>query len=530
MKKSSKTAVLVSIIFALAQPLFSQVEVKKSYKVEDVTYTSTGLTKPWALKQKVDVNRDLVFHSEDEVKVYMGKVVQQLENTRMLEDVQASYELGEEQDGVVPVKFNIRVSDSNHILALPKPSYNSNDGLDFKIKAKDSNFLGLMNPFNVDLNTHWGTSDYPDDFSKFTMGLNFDYVFPFTIGPTHNSWSNDFSFSWPLDNYPEFKYATGLTVGVPFKNHSLNFNFTQSITRENDYMTYHDALFFTEYLSVSMPLTVGYFNDVVPISYTPSLSFTANWDFDGLDAANTSITGPTIAQNNSFGLSAVDWKENFRKGYSFSTNASVSYNFATQKIIPFVSIEAQYFSAAKYVGFNARAYGYYTYNDTPNNIGGKLRGVLDNQRTADGSRYALQTDTALQFTMELPIHIVTTDWMGWGYALFGSYDNLPGFFKGLFWLPHKIFPYLNFELQISPFIDIALTHNYITNRVFSLQDGFYTAGFEALIYPSKWKSYVVRISLGFDMGRRLFGDFIDTSWRDPNVKSYEFYFGLGLNF
>jgi outer membrane protein assembly factor BamA len=200
MKKSSKTAVLVSIIFALAQPLFSQVEVKKSYKVEDVTYTSTGLTKPWALKQKVDVNRDLVFHSEDEVKVYMGKVVQQLENTRMLEDVQASYELGEEQDGVVPVKFNIRVSDSNHILALPKPSYNSNDGLDFKIKAKDSNFLGLMNPFNVDLNTHWGTSDYPDDFSKFTMGLNFDYVFPFTIGPTHNSWSNDFSFSWPLDN------------------------------------------------------------------------------------------------------------------------------------------------------------------------------------------------------------------------------------------------------------------------------------------------------------------------------------------
>ena len=62
------------------------------------------------------------------------------------------------------------------------------------------------------------------------------------------------------------------------------------------------------------------------------------------------------------------------------------------------------------------------------------------------------------------------------------------------------------------------------------QNGFYSAGIEAIIFPSKWKSFTVRTSIGFDIGKYLFKDVINQEWRDPNIKGWEMFFGLGLHY
>ena len=62
----------------------------------------------------------------------------------------------------------------------------------------------------------------------------------------------------------------------------------------------------------------------------------------------------------------------------------------------------------------------------------------------------------------------------------------------------KIFKYLNFEFQLSPFFDAALIKNRGTGSNLNYKEGIYTGGLEALVYPEKWKSFVVRASLGVD--------------------------------
>ena len=88
---------------------------------------------------------------------------------------------------------------------------------------------------------------------------------------------------------------------------------------------------------------------------------------------------------------------------------------------------------------------------------------------------------------------------------------------------------LGFELQISPFVDFSLTKNRVTGRSFDIKDSFICAGVEFIVYPLKFKSLQVRASAGFDIGRLLLKNYIDTSWR-PNVSPYELSIGFGLHY
>lgn len=494
------------------------------YKIGDINYTSKGITKQSALKNSVEINTDMLFSSRKEVDDYSDNIVQQLMNKRIFDDVTKEGKENEpDENGIIKVDYDITVTESKNFLIFPKPNYSSNNGFELKIKLKDSNFLGFMNTLNVDLNTQFGTSSAPDDFSKVTLGTNFDYAYPFQLGPTNNTWNNDFAISWFIGDVPEFSYSTGITTSIPFSNNQLQVTFTQSIARKNSYETYGDALYLTENGKISLPLTLGYINDVIPLRYTPSINATYNWDFDGINPGNSNLKGPSISIGQDLAISSVNWKGNFRDGYSISLNHSIAYNFSSENIIPAISAEIQYFKAFKYVGINSRFFGYGMLNDNANNVGWRMRGILDNQSF-------LTTDAGLLLSIDVPIHIITTDWLGWAAAIFGPYDSQsPGVQK--FWsFPRKLFGALNFELQISPFIDIALTRNPVTGRVFSPKDGFYDAGIEILIFPTRFKNYIVRGSVGFDLGRTLFKDQVDMSWRNPNTKKFEISFGLGLNY
>ncbi|MBP5441852.1 MAG: hypothetical protein J6Y60_01290 [Treponema sp.] len=502
----------------------------KEYKIQNIKYDSKGITKDFALKRNVNVDYSKTFKTEEELKTYIDYLVQQLDNTRLLDDISYSYEILEEAEGFIPVEITIQVSDSSHFLIFPKPSYNSNTGFNIELAVKDTNFLGFMNTLNFDVNMDYNTNTTSDE--KITLGTNFNYNYPFSIGITDDTWTNKFSLNWTIGkSSPDLSYSTGIETAIPFGRNFLRTNFTQSLTLKDSYKDYGDSFYFTEYFGLSLPLTIGRINDMIPVNYTPSFDITYNWDADGINTSNGGLLGPSMAIRQTINVSTVNWKNNFREGYAFELYHYFSYNFYSRNFSPFLALSFSAFKAFKYAGINFRAYGYGVINDSQNNIGGRLRGIVDGQNYGDASLgQAMSTTLAMAFNLDIPIHIITTDWMGWGEALFGSYNDFSPAMQKLFWLPHKVFPYLDFELQISPFVDIGLTKNKATGRSLNPKDSFIDAGFEVLVYPTRFRSYVVRGSFGVDVGRKLFSSFLNTDWRDMNVKAYEISIGLGLHF
>lgn len=501
----------------------------QKYQISDVTYYSTGITKSNALQRAVSIDRTHVFETKEEFDAYVADITQQLENLRILESILAQPVLLTEQDGIIPVSLSFTVADSKHILALPKPSYDSNTGVEIKIKLKDSNFLGLLNTLNVDVNAAYSHSQEKDPY-RFSLGINFDYDYPFKIASTNDTWSNDFTFNWTFgETIPEFSYETGLTISVPFGIHFFNFNISQSIVRNDDYTSYGDDTYAVEKASFALPLTIGYIHKTTKVVYTPSINFVYNWDIDGIDPTNEDLASPFMNIAHSLSTERINWIGNFRKGYSLTGSQSFGWNFQTESFVPEVTLDVKLYKAFKYAGINTHAKAFFMLNSS-DKIGSELRGVRDNQYFADGSYYALKVPAALIFSLDMPVHIVTTHWLDWGYHLFGAYNDMNAVSRFFFWIPHKIFSYADFELQCSPFIDAALTRNKNHNTTFSIKDGFYDAGVEVLLYPAKWKSYVVRFSLGVDVGTKFLSKYIDTSWRDSSISPYEFMFGLGLHY
>lgn len=515
-----------------------------NYRLNEVYFLTNGVTKPSALKRKVKLDKSRIFKTESEIKEYLDNINQQLINTRLLETCNYTYTFVEKDQENYKCNVTFITSDSNHLLALPKPTLDSNKGLQIKVKLKDMNFLGFMSDLNFDFNyeNEFDSSTGATLFSgehKHSFGMNFQYDFPFTF-LLDNTWTNDLAFSWTIgSNLPEFSYATGLTTSIPIGIHSLNIGFVQSVIRNEDYIKYGDELYGVEAASLSIPLVIGTLPDLSEVIYNPAVTFTYNWDYNGISIDNEDLRSPTLSFCHSITTGRVDWTGNYRNGYSVNATQSFGWNFQTKKFIPTLSADFQIhksinFRKKPFLGFSGRFYYFHQLNSNQE-IGARIRGVLDKQYFANGSYYALKVPQAFVLNFDMPFHVITTHWMDWGYKLFGSYDDMSKAAKIIWWLPHKLFNYLDFEFQLSPFFDMALTRKpeeslYEIENSLMWQNGFYSAGIEAIIFPSKWKSFTVRTSIGFDIGKYLFKDVINQEWRDPNIKGWEMFFGLGLHY
>ena len=82
---------------------------------------------------------------------------------------------------------------------------------------------------------------------------------------------------------------------------------------------------------------------------------------------------------------------------------------------------------------------------------------------------------------------------------------------------------INFNMQFSPFIDIAIYRD----RALPLQtDSAICIGMEGLVYPYKWSSFTIRGSIGFDMK----GAAAEDNLIKGLLHNKEFTIGLGLHF
>lgn len=513
----------ISILFLLcAECIFSE-----EYRINSVDYNITGITKRYALEKAVDIDKNRIFTSFEELNGYVETLRQKFANLRSLSSTMVNFSYGEtDEDGRTLISLRVDTVDSNHFLAVPYPKYNSNDGFIFKLKAKDTNFLGTMETLDADINFAVepveDTSDYETSF-----GINFDYDYPFKLWRFDSSWNNEAGLTYIIGKRsPEFNVSTGLTFSYPFDDFSINLTLNQQINKDYDYEKYGDELYFTEGATLSVPYEVGKIADRYDVTWEPFISYTQNIDKDGIDIKNTDLIGPTLSYGHTISAGSENWYGNFRKGATFSFNQTLGYNYGKIEYFVKNSLTMKAFTHHKrFFGASAYISGFYNMN-SDTEVGAYLRGIRDSQKYADSTDdKALSTSAGFVMNFDFPIKLFETDWIAVERRIFGE-DSWVA--KNMAWMR-----YFDFELQINPFLDFALTNNTRTEKTFALKDGWYAGGIEVLVYPKKWRSFVVRASLGVDLGNKLIKkvlpDFYDDSWRTDSPW-YELSIGLGLHY
>lgn len=526
--KKIVTLILSLVVFgtAFASPKFQITNVE--YDITGLKSKMFGKTSEYALENNVSLDKKKVFETEEELLAYLDDYQVRLQNLRAFETivVNSSYAVSEDasSEEIIPVTVNVKLQDSFHFLALPYPKYSSNDGFTLKLKMKDTNFLGTLNTLNADINLELKNDD-DGDFTP-SFGFNFDYDYPFKAGIFDATWVNDYGLSYTVGNdTPEWNAKTGLEFALPYEKVSYILGFYQTANRNLGYKSYDDVDYFGEEVLFKVPVTVAEIKNWSKIKYTPYVDFVYNWDKNGVNIYNTSISGPYVTLGHSLSAGRVNWQNNLRDGMSFNVANTFKYNFQREILYPEISTNVQLFKSwslfntkdfMNKMGVASNIYAFVDLNsfDNPyfitdgNGIGGRLRGIRDNQSYKAGAKNgwsALTVPSALVVNLDFPIHIFSTNFE-------------KGFMK-----------YCNFDLQLSPFVDFALTYNKDTERWFNYKDGFYAGGLEVLVYPAKWSSFTVRGSVGVDLGRFLLGSMIDTDWRQ-NCSKYEISFGIGLQY
>lgn len=513
MKKILSFALLFILTFAAWSLKITQV----NYNIEGSGAKIFGKTQDYALEREVPVDTKSDFSDEEALKVYIENYKKRLNNLRAFEEIEINYEILEND-----ITLYVNVKDSFHLFAIPGPKYDSNTGLIFKLKIKDSNFLGSLNTLNSGIYFMLPTEESDAEHAEFGFDINFDY--PFKLGIFDATWLNDLDFSYTMgDKIPEWGLSTGLRMELPVDKHSLIFETNQKFNNNFDYQEYGDSMYFVNDFKISMPLTIAELSYSGKVVYTPYLTTSINWDFNGISKLNSDLSSPVVTAGHKIAFGRVDWESNLRNGYYFSMDNYYTYNFQRQRFYPVIEANARAYKKIDLFPdlFLLRNFGLctdihaFTFMSNPKKnkyiqndgkaIGQYLRGIRDSQDYKDQNFSALNPTSALIINFDLPLHLFSTNFQ------------------------KSFLRYFNFDFQLSAFFDMALCYNKVTQTFFNFKDGFYGAGLEAIVYPLKWSGITVRASLGIDAGRKFFAKKINTSWRE-NVPKTEIQLGFGLHY
>lgn len=505
------------------------------YKISDVTY-ALEKTRERDLRRTVSIDTERIFEDRDELDEYLSDLNQRLLNTRAFQSVEikdsslSESKADSESDSteITQLSIHIDAKDTRHLLILPYPKYDSNDGLIFKIKVKDVNFLGTMN--TLDAGVFAGLKeDTSTGNQNLTFGAEFKYSYPFQVGPFICSWNNSLDAVYTHGvNELEFWTGTGFTFELPFQRFSLVLTASEEANRDLEYEALKDEQYFTSDINLSLPVKILDIENWGYVFWTPFTEGKVSYDRDKINIDNDDLASPVLSIGQSVSTERINWYGNFRNGLSLKIGHSMGYDFQQEETEPKIYGELQGFKAFSHIALNTRFTFFHT-NSNREYVGNLIRGVRDKQLYVTGKDLftyrALKAPSAIAINIDIPIHVITTDWLSWSEAIFGE----DSWFSRCFAWTGKF----NFELQMSPFMDFALTKNEATGRLFSLKDGWYTGGLEFLVFPENWKGIVLRASLGIDMGRALiakkYPEKLDMSWRE-DIKKYEIFAGIGLHY
>ncbi len=485
-------------------------------KLDSVEYKVDGVTRSDALDRTLDIDSDKRFESEDELVSYVESLKTRLVNLRIFDQVDISYTINasdsDESTSPQKVSLLIEVADSKHLLVMPYPKYDSNSGFSFKIKAKDTNFVGTMEELNADLYFETDRSDADVSVIEKTIGGDFSYSFPFQAGPILFKWNNDDSFSYTFDkSKPEYSFTTGISGNLEFgETASISMVVNQGLSRNFSYTDLEDELYGFTLTKISVPLVFGRDKLISPVTIAPYIRNASYYDSDGISVENPDIEGFTVAGGVSFDFGGINWLGNFREGITTYADADIGYCFDRKYLVSAVTANITAFKSFKHAGIGSRV-SFFAMNNTQKEFGSLLRGIpnvlyYNEYKNAWNRRVSsVNAQYGIVCNIDVPVHVFTTNFL-------------------------RMF---DFEFQLSPFADIALVNNLQTKRVFNPADGYYASGIEFLVYPLKWKSIVVRGSVGFDLGQVF--NFESGSAKNMDKygnasESYEIFIGIGWHY
>lgn len=502
-----KKLLLVILLVVLPFILFSEAYqiVDSEYEIEGAGFKFMGKTREYPLQRNFPLDKRTVFKDRQAFENYISNYEQTLISSRYFDEVSVKYEATpSETEELYYVHILINIKDSHHLILMPYPKYSSNTGLSLKLKAKDSNFFGSLNTMNADVNLTL-------DSEGFKPGFTFSFDAPFSAGPFDAVFVNDYSLNYALsEDYQGFEWdtETGLKLSLPFNRFSIDFGIYQYTYRDFSYREYDDELYFSEEIKFGVPVILTTLSNFTEIVYGPSVGIIWNWDFDGINPENDDLSGPEVSFSHSISNGKITWNNNFRKGYNLNLSNSFVYNIQRDDIVPSVQFDAQFFwnyqtneqdiwnrfgictnfSIFHYFDISSNTYKY------GSQIGQYLRGILDENYFGNEKPYGTAS-SAILLNLDLPHNVFTA------------------------YFPKEI---LNFNLQFSPFFDMALVYDRESGRYFSFEDGFYCGGFELLIYPLNWSSFTIRASIGVDLRSNIFVEGLK--------QNKEIFIGIGLQY
>ncbi len=493
--------VKIALIAAFLCVSFISANEAVGYKITDVKYDITGSTREYALKLAVDVDKKTVFPTIELMDAYIADLGVRLANIRIFEETKVTATYGTpDTSGITPVSVTMKTIDTVNIIILPKPSFDSNTGFLMKLKLKNYNFLGSMRELDADISYEY------DENERQVFEGTFSFSIPFMAMGYEMVWDITSTLKIPVGEDPEYKLSTGIDVTYPLPFADMHFGIVQSLSinaRNSDNILYEDdRLFFTEKVYANLPIELykhRYFGEVY---WTPEVSISANWSPEGITAND--LKGPDLVVSHSISVGRVDWVQNFRHGASVRITNKYTHDF-TLDSESYASISGTvqgYYSFFDRIGVASQAHAFYNFSDyVSEDVGNRLRGILDKR---------VNTDTAIFFNLDIPVRVIRANFQE---------------ISGIDWTK-----FISFEMQFSPFFDMALTHDLANGTTYSFKDGWYSTGLEVIVYPLKMRSIYVRASVGFDLVELIEnGKLSGNAERDGNSVR-ELFIGLGLQY
>jgi hypothetical protein len=179
----------------------------------NVDWKVEGRSRLFALRNASEIEGNERFATQAEFEAWVADTTQILINQRVLDSVSIQASYGDaDASGAVPADIVIRVKDTWNVIALPKPQYDSNDGFELILKARDYNFLGTMQPLRLDFGYIIDPEPFKArEFKKGSIITEIDTEMPFTAFGYDWKFDFDHLFSYTYKEPLEYENKTGIT-------------------------------------------------------------------------------------------------------------------------------------------------------------------------------------------------------------------------------------------------------------------------------------------------------------------------------
>ena len=430
MKKTDikKFALLLNIL------IFPAIFAEEQHIIENFDINIDGTTKERALRKEMNLKEGQVFITYEDLVAAVSDQEQDLINTRVFNPggVQMHPRKIRTEEETNYYTVDIFLEDTWTILPIPYPKYETGVGFRVGLKLFYDNALGSMNNFYLGMNLDL---QWDEEEESFTPGS-------WTFNPQLND----------------------VKIGDKEYNFGLMFRYAETQKTEADGTVIEEHNYYNSDFSISTKYDLGhdYFYRI-----NPSIGF--NYGDSGFNYEKEPYY---LKFSHSGGYSAVDWKKNFREGFSLTAGNSVAYVFRPDSEdsngMKFtIDAEERYYKILhKRLNYTNRLYGVFSFQDELSGMDEYLRGPTNS------SMYGI---SGVFMSHDLTVGVI--QWEGVG------------------------------EAQFQPFFDMGLTKR--EGEAFDREQDFrYGTGADFILYLDKLNSLHARGTLAVDLSNDLaFTDF-----------------------